>query len=67
MAMEFLNYEMGLAINRSSKDAPVNLDAAELSTYRKRFEVIDKDKKGYVSINDIRRAMKVKDEAYNFK
>lgn len=59
MAMEFLNYEMGLAVNKSSKDEPVNLSSSELSTYRKRFEVIDKDKKGYVSINDIRRAMKV--------
>jgi glycerol-3-phosphate dehydrogenase len=61
MATDFLNSEMGQAVNRTSKDAPVNLSIDEVKTYKKRFEVIDKEKKGYVSITDIRRALKVFD------
>lgn len=61
MATEFLNTEMGLAVNRTSKDKPssFNLSPEEVKTYEKRFAVIDKEKKGYVSITDIRRALKV--------
>jgi glycerol-3-phosphate dehydrogenase len=62
MATEYLNTEMGAAVSRTLKDKqPANLSVDELKTYTKRFEVIDKEKKGYVSINDIRRAMKVRD------
>lgn len=61
MATDFLNLEMGLAVNRTMKEkTPVNLSPDEVSKYKKRFEVIDKEKKGYVSITDIRRALKVK-------
>ena len=38
----------------------VNLSPEELNKYTKRFDTIDKEKKGYVSITDIRRALKVK-------
>lgn len=58
MATDFLDNEMGAATARSTKD-PVNLSPDEVKTYQKRFEVIDKEKKGYVSITDIRRALKV--------
>lgn len=58
LACDFLDNEMGQAVARSSKD-PVNLSPEEVKTYQKRFEVIDKEKKGYVSITDIRRALKV--------
>ena len=51
---------MGQQVNRQLKDKiPVNLSKAEVDTYTKRFETIDKEKKGYVSITDIKRAMKV--------
>lgn len=60
MATDFLNSEMGQNVNRTSKDNPVNLSDDEVKTYKKRFEVIDKEKKGYVSITDIRRALKVR-------
>lgn len=61
MATDFLNVEMGLAVNKSMKEkTPVNLAPDEVQKYKKRFEVIDKEKKGYVSITDIRRALKVK-------
>lgn len=59
MATDFLNLEMGLAVNKSMKEKiPVNLAPDEVQKYKKRFEVIDKEKKGYVSITDIRRALK---------
>lgn len=52
---------MGQMVNRASKDTmPINLTKEETQTYIKRFQIIDKEKKGYVSINDIRRSMKVR-------
>lgn len=63
-ANEFLAQEMGQMVNRASKEKiPIKLSKDEIQTYIKRFQVIDKDKKGYVSINDIRRAMKSFGEA----
>lgn len=51
---------MGLMVNRQSRDKiPISLTKDEIQMYIKRFQVIDKDNKGYVSINDIRRSLKV--------
>lgn len=51
---------MGQTVNRASKDKiPINLTKEEIQLYIKRFQLIDKDRKGYVSINDIRRGLKV--------
>jgi len=48
-------------VNRASRDKiPINLTKDEIQLYIKRFRIIDKDKKGYVSINDIRRGLKVR-------
>ncbi|XP_047514092.1 glycerol-3-phosphate dehydrogenase, mitochondrial isoform X1 [Pieris napi] len=59
MAADFLANEMGQMVNRASRDKiPINLNKDEIQTYIKRFQIIDKDKKGYVSINDIRRSLK---------
>lgn len=59
-ANEFLASQMGLMINRASRDKiPITLTKDEIQMYIKRFQVIDKDNKGYVSINDIRRSLKV--------
>lgn len=59
-ATEFLQSEMGHNVNRASRDKiPVNLKKEEIQLYIKRFQIIDKDRKGYVSINDIRRSLKV--------
>ncbi|XP_039279443.1 glycerol-3-phosphate dehydrogenase, mitochondrial isoform X3 [Nilaparvata lugens] len=58
-ASEFLKNEMGQLVNRASKDKlPINLTKEEIQLYIKRFQIIDKDHKGYVSINDIRRGLK---------
>lgn len=47
-------------VNRASRERiPINLSKNEIQTYIKRFQIIDKDRKGYVSINDIRRSLKV--------
>lgn len=60
-ASEFLANEMGQMVNRASRDKiPINLTKDEVQLYIKRFGIIDKDKKGYVSINDIRRGLKVR-------
>lgn len=56
----FLQTQMGQGINRQLKEKiPVNLSKEEVDQYKKRFDTIDKDKKGYVSIPDIKRAMRV--------
>lgn len=59
LCREFLQQEMGQQVNRTSKDKiPINLSKDEMQTCIKRFQYIDKEKKGYVSINDIRRSLK---------
>jgi glycerol-3-phosphate dehydrogenase len=51
---------MGQMVNRTSRDKiAINLSKDEITQYIKRFQLIDKENKGYVSINDIRRALKV--------
>ncbi|KAI8428252.1 hypothetical protein MSG28_002472 [Choristoneura fumiferana] len=58
-ANEFLSNEMGQLVNRASRDKmPINLSKDEVQTYIKRFQIIDADRKGFVSINDIRRSLK---------
>lgn len=60
MAQDFLGHEMGQAVNRNLKERiAIQLSMEEREKYIKRFQIIDKDRKGYVSINDIRRALKV--------
>lgn len=59
VASEFLQTEMGQLVNRASRDKlPINLTKEEIQLYIKRFQIIDSDHKGYVSINDIRRGLK---------
>jgi len=60
MAHNFLATEMGMSVNRASRDKiPITLSQEEIKMYVKRFQILDHDHKGYVSINDIRRSMKV--------
>lgn len=59
-ALDFLANEMGKKVNRASRDTlPINLSKEEIQLYIKRFQIIDRDNKGFVSINDIRRSLKV--------
>jgi len=58
-AVQFLAEQMGQMVNRASREKmSINLSKDEMQLYIKRFQMIDKDHKGYVSINDIRRSMK---------
>ncbi|XP_014250032.1 glycerol-3-phosphate dehydrogenase, mitochondrial [Cimex lectularius] len=60
-ASEFLKVQMGGQVNRISREpAPQNLSLTdeEIKIYTNRFQMIDSDNKGYVSINDIRRSIK---------
>ncbi|XP_050530673.1 glycerol-3-phosphate dehydrogenase, mitochondrial [Daktulosphaira vitifoliae] len=58
-ASDFLATEMGMSVNRASRDKiPITLSKDEIKMYMKRFQLLDSDRKGYVSINDIRRSMR---------
>ena len=64
-AKEFLQMEMGQSVNRQSRNkVPISLSREEISGYIKRFQALDQEKKGYVSVNDIRRGLKVSNTFY---
>ena len=51
---------MGKDLNKASRDSiPVSLTKAEIAEYVNRFNSLDSDKKGFVSINDIRKSLQV--------
>ena len=59
-ATVFLRSQMGKDVNKASQDnIPVSLTKAEIAEYVKRFNALDDGKKGYISINDIRKSLKV--------
>jgi glycerol-3-phosphate dehydrogenase len=65
MAVEFLNTEMGRRANVATKDVTTSnysLSKEEKEIYTKRFQTLDQEKKGYISINDLRRGLQVKYE-----
>jgi len=65
-AKEFLQMEMGQSVNRQSRNkVPISLSREEISGYIKRFQALDQEKKGYVSVNDIRRGLKRQGEHIN--
>lgn len=59
-AQKFIDDEMGkLAKQRAFEDAPLNLTKEEKDLAAKRFNKLDKDRKGYITINDLRRYFRV--------
>lgn len=59
-AMEFLRAQMGYDVNKGARDGtPVELTYDEIQKYTKQFLSLDKDRKGYIGINDLRRSFKV--------
>lgn len=59
-ALTFLKAEMGKDVNKASRESiPISLNKAEIAEYVKRFNSLDKDRKGFVSVNDIRQSLKV--------
>ena len=46
--------------HRAAKEAiPITLSQGEISEYVKRFTALDGDKKGFVTVNDLRNSLKV--------
>ncbi len=59
-AMDFLHKEMGKEVNRVSRESvPISLSKNEIGAYVKKFNQMDQDNKGFVSVNDIRQYLKV--------
>ncbi len=59
-ALEFLRKEMGQQVNKELRDsAPISLTKDEINRFSKQFHSLDRDRKGYIGINDLRRSMKV--------
>lgn len=58
-AKEFLQTEMGKAVNINSRMLPYNFTKDEINSFTKKFQSIDKDKKGYITINDLRTHLNV--------
>lgn len=51
---------MGMNVNRELREAtPIALSKSEINNYTKQFQSIDRDRKGYIGINDLRRHLKV--------
>ena len=51
---------MGEKANKDIKEKhPTNITAEELRGYIKKFKELDRDSKGYISTNDLRRSIKV--------
>lgn len=60
-AVKYLQQEMGQNVNRASREKiPINLTKSEISEYVKRFNSLDTDKKGYISLNDLRASLKAR-------
>lgn len=61
LAMEFLRTEMGMGQSETSKAQALITDLSyeEKAIYTKRFQSIDQEKKGFISMSDIRRSLRV--------
>lgn len=58
-AKTFLRREMGLELGSGASNVPINFTKDEINVYVKRFKSLDRDNKGYISVNDLRRYFKV--------
>jgi len=60
LAIKFLQVQMGTsAKQRAIEEAPLSLTKDEKDAAMKRFSLLDHDKKGHVTINDLRKHFKV--------
>jgi Ca2+-binding EF-hand superfamily protein len=50
---------MGLDLGSGASNVPINFTKDEINAYVKRFKSLDRDNKGYISVNDLRRYFKV--------
>lgn len=65
MAVNFLNTQMGYAASKESKsNVQAELTKQEVLEYSKIFNSIDKEKKGYIGVNDLRRSFKASGQKF---
>lgn len=58
-AVHFLKTEMGQDVNKASKEnLDINLTKDEIRNYVGRFQSLDSEKKGFISVNDLRKSFK---------
>jgi len=50
---------MGLDLKQQADNVPVHLKPEEVRLFVSRFQNIDQDAKGFITVNDLRRHMKV--------
>ena len=59
-ALNFLNTQMGKNANLAAKqNSPITLTHLEVAEYVQRFNILDLERKGYLTVNDIRKILKV--------
>lgn len=56
-ALAFLKKQMGFELGKDLRQ-PVELTLDEVGKYSRQFEAMDRDNKGYIGINDLRRSLK---------
>ncbi|KAJ8918451.1 hypothetical protein NQ315_008148 [Exocentrus adspersus] len=57
-ATEFIENEMGLKMHKAiSDEIPTNLSKEDIQVHVRRFKTIDRDRNGFISINDVRRSL----------
>jgi len=62
-AVYFLKTQMGQDANRAAKESiPITLTKSEVAEYVRRFNNLDKERKGYLTVNDIRTILKRHDQ-----
>ncbi|KAG0422319.1 hypothetical protein HPB47_001843 [Ixodes persulcatus] len=60
---EFLDVEMGGNVNKESQQKlSMSFTKSEVDQYIQKFQAIDKDRKGYISVVDLRRSLKAAGE-----
>lgn len=64
-AINFLNTEMGYLANKEAKSTKqLELTRQEVLEYSKLFNSMDKEKKGYIGVNDLRRSFKASGQKF---
>lgn len=57
-ALSFLRSQMGSQTGKAAQE-PVDLTLEEVGKYTRQFQSLDKEGKGYIGVNDLRRSLKV--------
>jgi len=64
-ATKFLNTEMGYMANKEAKSSvQLELTKQEILEYSKQFNSMDREKKGYIGVNDLRRSFKASGQKF---